>query len=173
MSYLKGVVLRIVSLATQPHRFMQLLPPLQCVHHVTAFITIIALCMLIVVSGPHLVHHFPEQYGSPSRLDTVKTEHQNHTHTDAPHHEHAAHHHTHAGHASDDSESSHDRHPTSWLDCFVLFLMQYTPITWGAVAFLLIPLLITALTVGMFCPPSAMRRQLTLARAPPFPSVVA
>jgi ABC-type nickel/cobalt efflux system permease component RcnA len=169
MSYLKGIFRILAALAMQQHRLMQQSQPLRYAQNLTALTTIIALCALIVVSGPHLVHHLPEQYGFRYHPDAIRHDHQHHTPTDSAHHEQAAHHHTHSGHPSD--ESSPDRHPPRWPDCFVLFLMQHTPITGGSVAFLLIQLLIASLTVGIFCLPFAARWQKTLARAPPFSSL--
>jgi hypothetical protein len=158
-----------VILAMRPPCLRQ--PSLRYLRNLTALTTSIALCSLIVVSGPHLVHHFPEQHVLPDRLDAVRHQHHNHTPTDSPHHEDAAPHQANSGSTSD--ASSHGRHPTSWPDCFILFLMQYTPITWGFVAFLLLQVLIVSITVATFCPPSATRWQLTPARAPPFSSLFA
>jgi hypothetical protein len=168
MSYLKGIFLIIAALVMQPHRLMQRPQSLRHTQNLIALTTIMALCTLIAVSGPHLVHHLPEQYEFRYHPDIIRHDHQHHAPTDSAHHEHAAQHHTHSGRPSE--ESSPDHHPPRWPDCMVLFLMQYTPLTGGSVAFLLLQWLIASLAVGIFCLPFAARWQKTLARAPPFSS---
>lgn len=169
MSYLKGRCLIIAALAMPQYRLMQQSQPLRYAQNLTALATIITLCTLIVFSGPHLVHHLPEQYGFRYHPDAIRYDHQHSTPTALPHHQHVAPHHTHSGHPSD--ESSHDRHSPRWSDCIVLFLMQHTPITEGSVVFFLIQLLIASLIVRTFGLPFASHWQKTLARAPPFSSL--
>jgi len=97
-----------------------------------ALAAVLALSILIVVSGPHLVHHLAEQH--PLVAPYLHTQHgDNHpTHTAQAQDGDAHHAEAHPQPTRDGPPQ--EKHAPPWPDCPVLFLLQHTPVAALALA---------------------------------------
>jgi len=112
-------------------------------YRLVALATVLAFLTLIVVSGPHLVHHLAEQSLAVAPHVYAQPDDGSQTHTE-PTPEDDAH------HAEAHPPPARGGHPqegqaSPWPDCLVLFLLQHSPVAvlaFACVAFLVVIILL-------------------------------